>query len=59
MALILLDTIVAHLIDDMLAVGGCLLTADASHRPKGLWGHHSALQFDILFTYHVVLCYTC
>ena len=55
MALVLFNTIVSHLIDHMLAVRRCLVRTDASHGPQGLRSHHATGQFNVAFSYHVVL----
>ena len=57
MALVLLDTVVAYLIDYLLTIGRSLYSSDASHSPQGFRSHHATFQFDItLSDVHVVFC---
>ena len=51
-AFVFLDTIVAHLIDQCLAVGRDSIRADASHGPKSLRRHLVAGERDIVFLNH-------
>ena len=58
MALVMLHTIVAYLIDNLTAVGRGCTTADATHSPQGLRRHQVAVQLDILSAdVHVTLCF--
>ena len=55
--LVLLDAVVANLIDYQTSVWRGLDSADASHGPKGFRGHHATCQFDVLFSNH--FCFLC
>ena len=57
-AFVFLDTIVAHLIDQRLAVGRDSIGADAPHGPQGLWRHLVAGERDVVFLNHR-LCFHC
>ena len=57
-ALVLLHAIVAHLVDNLLAVGRGCISADAAHGPQPLGGEQVALQRDVAFSYiHFLLCF--
>ena len=54
-ALVLLNTVIAHLKDDMLAIGRSLIATDATHCPECLGGHLVALQlYGLLLYIHFV-----
>ena len=58
LALVVLHTVVANLVDYVLTIGRCSITSDASHCPKGLRCHLSTFDANVLLSNsHVFLCF--